>query len=87
MKLIFQNSRNEERVIAECSTIEEVHKEINKFLDTHNFKSYYTRVMPDGDNPNRVILDVGSWSEFFKIDGVTFEDYTNYNKTLQNKGD
>ena len=44
MKLFFQNSRGEERVIAEPSNREEVNKEINKFLDDHNFKSYYTRV-------------------------------------------
>ena len=44
MKLIFQNSRGEERVIAEPSDREEINKEINKFLDDHNFKSYYTRV-------------------------------------------
>jgi hypothetical protein len=62
-----------------------VHKEINKFLDKHNFKSYYTRVMPDGDDPNRIILDVGSHTEFFKIEDVTFEDYTYYNKTLASK--
>lgn len=77
MKLIFQNSRQEERLLAECSTLEEIHNEINKFLYEHNFKSYYTRVMPDGDNPNRVILDVGSYTEFFIVDGITFENYTN----------
>ena len=38
MKLLFQNSRGEERVIAEPSNREEVNKEINKFLDDHNFK-------------------------------------------------
>ena len=43
MKLFFQNSRGEERVIAEPSNREEVNNEINKFLDEHKFKSYYTR--------------------------------------------
>jgi hypothetical protein len=75
MKLIFQNSRNEERVIAECFTLEEAYKEINKFLDEHNFKSYYTRVMQDDDNSNRIILDVGSWSEVLILEGITFEEY------------
>ena len=41
MKLIFQNSRGEERVIAEPQNREEVHKEISKFLDEHK-KEYNT---------------------------------------------
>ena len=44
MKLFFQNSKGEERVIAEPSNREDVIKEINKFLDDYNYKSYYTRV-------------------------------------------
>jgi hypothetical protein len=80
MKLIFQNSRNEERVIAECSKLEGVHKEIDKFLKEHNFKSYYTRVMPDGDNSKRIILDVGSWSEVLILEGITFEQYVKGDK-------
>jgi hypothetical protein len=75
MKLYFQNSRKQERLIAECATLEEVHCEIKKFLHEHNFKSYYTRVLPDRENSNRVILDVGSWSEFMIIEGITFEAY------------
>jgi hypothetical protein len=85
MKLIFQNSRNEERVIAECSTIGEVHKEIDKFLKEHNFKSYYTRVIQDWINPDRIRLDVGSWTEFFFVEGATFKDFQKYNDELLNK--
>ena len=62
MKLYFQNSRGEERLIAEPSNKEEVNKEINKFLDNHNFKSYYTRVWVAD---NKMIFDVGSHTEFF----------------------
>ena len=74
MKLLFQNSRGEERVIAEPSNREEINKEINKFLDDHNFKSYYTRVWEEN---GRLIFDVGSWSEVFILDGVKFEDWSN----------
>lgn len=72
MKLIFQNSRGKERVIAEPQSVEEVFKEINKFLNEHNFKSYYTRVWEEN---GRVKLDVGSWSEFFLIEGINYEEY------------
>ena len=65
MKLIFQNSRGEERVIAEPQNREEVHKEIKKFLDEHNFKSYYTRIWEEN---GRLKYDVGSHTEFFFLE-------------------
>ena len=71
VKLIFQNSRGEERVIAEPSNREEVNKEINKFLDDNNFKSYYTRVWEEN---GRLVFDVGSHTEFFILEGMSFEE-------------
>lgn len=73
MKLFFQNSKGEERLIAEPSNREEVINEINKFLNDHNFKSYYTRVW---EANGRLILDVGSHVEFFILEGMTFENWT-----------
>jgi len=73
MRLLFQNSRGEERVIAEPQTKEEAIKEINKFLEDHNFKSYYMNVCED--DRGRLRLDVGSWSEFMIIEGMTFEEW------------
>ena len=35
---------------------------INKFLDAHNFKSYYKRTWETSDG---TMIDVGSHSEFF----------------------
>lgn len=74
MKLFFQNRYGKERLIAEPSNREEVNREINKFLDDHNFKSYYTRVWEEN---NRLIFDVGSWSELFVLEGMSFEDWSN----------
>lgn len=73
MKLYFQNSRGVERLIAEASNREEVVKEINKFLYDHNYKSYYTRVW---EEDGRLMIDVGSWSEFFYLEGMNFEEWT-----------
>lgn len=70
LKLFFQNSKGEERLIATPTNREEVNKEIDKFLDEHNFKSYYTRVW---EADGRLIFDVGSWSEVFILEGITFE--------------
>ena len=74
MKLFFRNSRGEERVIAEPSNGEEVNKEINKFLDDHKFKSYYTRVW---EADGRLVFDVGSHTEFFLLEGMSFEEWSN----------
>lgn len=74
MKLIFQNSRGEERVIAEPSDKKEAVKEINKFLDDHKYKSYYMNVCEYEDNKLRI--DVGSWSEFFYLEGMSLQEWT-----------
>ena len=72
MKLYFQNSSGVERLIAEPSNREEVVKEINKFLDDHNYKSYYTQVCEDN---GRLMIDVGSHTEGFALEGMSFEDW------------
>lgn len=78
MRLLFQNSRGQERVIAEPTNKREVVKEINKFLDEHNYKSYYMNVCEYEDKKLRI--DVGSWSEFFLIDGMTLKEWADNGK-------
>jgi hypothetical protein len=73
MKLIFQNSYGEERVIAEVKDESEAIKEIHKFIDECNakrtdgrtFEIYYIRSWQHG---NRKVFDLGSWSEFFLLE-------------------
>lgn len=72
MQLIFQNSNKEERIIAIPNTKEEVISEINKFLEKHDFKSYYKRVW---ECEGRLRIDVGSHSEFFIVEGITFDKW------------
>ena len=72
LKLYFENSQGKERLIAECETVKDVEKEIRKFLDDHNYKSYYSRIW---ETDGRVKIDVGSWSEFFFVDGITYKAY------------
>ena len=74
MKLYFQNSFGEERLIAELQTEEEVMPEIYKFIDKCNaertdikpFKSYYTRTWLNRDGCK--VFDVGSHTEFFILE-------------------
>ena len=62
MKLYFQNSGGEERLIAEPKTKEDASNHITQFLEEHNYKSYYTMGSIYED---KIVFDVGSWSEFF----------------------
>ena len=72
MKLYFKNSRGEERLIAECETVQGVYEWIHAFLDEHNFKSYYMRSWGNDDG---ITIDVGSHSEFFNIKGISYAKY------------
>ena len=92
MKLYFRNSRNQERLIAECETIQEVNVAIKQFLEEHNYKSYYTRIWyePEGiktpysiREESRFIYDVGSWSEFFELE-VTNEEICTLPDNMRN---
>ena len=70
--VFFENSAGKERVIAEVQTMDEALDAIRKFLDEHEYKSYYTRFWleeTEYENEPCVVLtfDVGSWSEFFHI--------------------
>lgn len=61
-KLYFQNSYGDRRVIGNCENSQEVFKQINDFLNAHNYKSHYCRSWVQDD---MTWYDVGSWSEFF----------------------
>ena len=61
----FKNSRRERREIGKVSSEKEAFKVIHKFLDDHNFKSYYTRSWLNPSNQLEKVYDVGSHTEFF----------------------
>ena len=63
MKLYFENSYGQRRVIAEPQTEEEAYKEIYKFCEDRDFKIYYVRTWQTPDKEK--VYDVGSWSESF----------------------
>lgn len=66
MKLYFENSRCQRRIIAEPETEEEANREIRKFCEERNFTIYYTRSWRN--NEGLKVYDVGSWTEFFLLD-------------------
>ena len=63
MKLYFQNSRGERRLIGEPKTAEESHEIMHDFCAERNFKIYYIRswVTQNGEK----YYDVGSHTEYF----------------------
>ncbi len=61
--LYFQRSNGEHRLLAIDVTEDEARKEMQKFMNEHNFKSYYTR---SWEKDGVKFYDVGSWTEFFK---------------------
>lgn len=66
MKLYFENSRKERKLIAKPKTEDEAFKEINKFCDNKNFYIYYIRTWVN--NEALKVFDVGSHTEFFYLD-------------------
>ena len=68
INVYFRNANKEERLLATVEKEKDANKVINDFLAEHNFKSYYMRkwIRDDG----RVMVDVGSHSEFFILEDV-----------------
>lgn len=64
-KIIFENSRHEEKEIGTAVSMDDAYSVIDKFLDEHNFKSYYKRVWEEN---GRIKVDVGSWTELFYLE-------------------
>jgi hypothetical protein len=60
--IYFENSRKIRTKIGEAETVYDVYEIVNKFLEDHNYISYYKRLNNLGSEYQ---LDVGSHSEFF----------------------
>lgn len=65
MVLYFKNSLGQRREIGQGKSEQEIFQIINKFLEEHNFTSYYTRFWINPKNSLEKIYDVGSHTEFF----------------------
>lgn len=65
MKLYFENSQRQRRLLGEYATEQEAVICMQTFLREHNFTSYYTRTWINPQNEAEKIWDVGSHTEFF----------------------
>ena len=66
MKLYFENSYGQIRVIAEPQTEEEAWRDIHKFCEDRNFKVCYVREWVESNGLR--YYDVGSHTEYFILD-------------------
>lgn len=78
MNLYFRDSYGAKRLIAPNLQLEkEIWIHIQKFLDDHNYKSYYTRMWY---NDGYTWYDVGSHTEFFLVDANMMERHKDEQK-------
>lgn len=70
MKLYFENSLGQRRVIAEPENENEAWKEIHKFCEIRNFKIPYVREWRDTSGLKW--YDVGSHTEYFILDDINW---------------
>ena len=68
LNVMFKNCKGQSRTIGTVENEESAFKVINGFLDDHNYKSYYQRAWKKDDKTT--VVDVGSHTEFFYIQGV-----------------
>lgn len=68
MKLYFENSRGQRRVVAEPQTEDEAWREIHEFCNERKFTIFYVREWRDPDGLKW--YDVGSHTEFFILDNT-----------------
>ena len=85
MNVYFRDSHGKKRLLREnVATKEEAWEIMQKFMDDHDFKCYYTRIWySDG----YTWYDVGSHTEFFLVDENVmgqYEDEQEEEKTILN---
>ena len=84
MNVYFRDSNGKKRFLQSAPTEDFVWKIIKKFLDDHNFKSYYTRTwFADG----YTWYDVGSHTEFFLVDENLMGQYENEQEDKEEEKD
>ena len=77
MKLFFKKDGCEEILIAEPSSKKEVVETIKSYLKENNYQYYYMSLW---EEEGRLFVDVGSYTENFFVEGISFEEWTKEKK-------
>lgn len=79
MKLYFKSADGTEKLIAEPINVKEVDEEMEKFMRDRGMKSYYQRFWEES---GRIKFDVGSYTEFFYLEGMAVEEFVDALKMI-----
>lgn len=71
MKLHLVRFKEETKLISEPQTVKELWNNIKKYLESINYRSYYTRHWIED---NGLFIDYGSHTSFLKVTEMTVED-------------
>ncbi len=75
----FEDSYGRLRLLATVESMKEANAAMREFLDAHNYKSHYTRMwLQEGEAYWYVVFDVGSHSEFFRLEFNSEEEATKF---------
>ena len=81
MKLFFKDKYSRLRQIGTVNNATEAWTIISNFLKNYNYTCHYVRTwITQKDNKFYVVYDVGSHSEFFKVECSTQEEANNFIK-------
>lgn len=77
MLLYFEDSKGQRRLMSNPTTVSDMWKDINSFLDEHNYKSKYSRI---NFGETEWVIDVGSHTECFIVKDFDEEDLNEIRK-------
>lgn len=77
MLLYFENSKGQRRLISNPTTVSDMWKDINNFLDEHDYKPKYSRI---NFGETEWEIDVGSHTEGFIVKDFDEEDLNEIRK-------
>lgn len=73
MKLTFGTHNKHDTLVAEFTTFKECWDAVNKYLEENKYRhSGYDRIV--GLSDKEIMIDFGSWTEFFFID-TSFDEF------------
>lgn len=77
--LYFEDSYGRLKLLTTVENMKETNAAIKQFLDSYNYKSYYTRMwLSEGEAYWYIVFDVGSHTEFFKLEFNSEEEATKF---------
>lgn len=85
MKLYFEYSNGERKLLGKPNTIKDMSREIFEFLKEHGYRSYYKRYsVHDFDE---LYIDFGSHTCFFVVKDMSVQDLRDLGLPEENRGE